>query len=506
MTMKKMLALLLAVLLVAALLCGCGKTERKTFETLEDFEDSVLGVVTGSLYDGYSRELFPNAQISYYQIFPDLFQCVKQGKVDGFMLDLPNFNAVKRESPTLSYIPVPQYSVEIGFGFQKSKDGEVLQAQMNDFLNRLKADGTVDRLLDKWYGDTEPTDELVIPDFSDNPTKLSVAVDAGRKPFVYLKNGEYVGFEIEVFYMFCEEYGYNPQIENVQFASGIAGLSTGNYDMVAGGIYMTAGRKENVNFSDPYMNAEVVMVTCPESDGGSVIENLKDGFYSTFIEEARWKLLAEGMGVTILITICSAFFGTLFGFAVYMLCRMFGKLAKRMTKIFTVTMNGTPIVVVLMILYYVVFGKLNISGIVVAIIGFSLVTGAFVYEKLTVAVDGIEHGQTEAALAMGFTDNGCFFHIILPQAMKFFLPIYQGEMVALIKATAIVGYIAVQDLTKMSDIIRSNTFEAFFPLISSALIYLLLAFCLTLLLTWIRRMLEPKNRSRKTILKGVKTK
>ncbi len=502
---KRLFCLLLVLLLSLSCLCGCSEQE-KSFEKLEDFENSVLGVVTGSLYDGYSRELFPNARIDYYQIFPDLFQCVKQGKVDGFLLDQPNYNAVKRESPNLSYIVVPQYDVEIGYGFQKNKDGEVLQAQMNELLNRLKADGTIDKLLDKWYGETEPTDDLKMPDFSQNPNKLRVAVDAGRKPFVYMKNGNYVGFEIEVLYMFCEEFGYNPQMENVQFASGIAGLSGGKYDFVAGGLYMTPGRKESVNFSDPYMYADVVMVTCPQGDGAGFWETMKSGFTKTFIDEGRWKLIAEGIGVTLIITLCSALFGSLLGFAIYMLCRIFGKIAKGITKVFTIIMNGTPIVVILMILYYVVFGQLDVSGIIVAIIGFSLTIAAFFYEKLTVAVDSIEGGQTEAALAMGFTPNGSFFSIILPQAMKFFMPIYQGEMVALVKATAIVGYIAVQDLTKMSDIIRSNTFEAFFPLISTALIYLALSYGIASIIGRIRFRMEPKNRSKAAVLKGVDVK
>ncbi len=505
--MKRLAAALLALLMLTTLICftGCQKQEA-SFQKLEDFDNAVLGVVTGSLYDGYSRELFPNARVDYYQIFPDLFQCVKQGKVDGFLLDEPNFNAVKRTSPNLSCLDVPQYDVEIGYGFQKNKEGDLLQTQMNDLLNRLKQDGTVDRLLDKWYGDTEPTDPLPIPDFSDNPTKLRVAVDSGRKPFVYLRDGQYVGFEIEVMYLFCEEYGYNPQIEDVPFASGIAGLSAGKFDFVAGGLYMTAERKKSVNFSDPYMYADVVMVTCPPEESGNFFVGLAESFETTFLKEQRWKSILQGIGVTLMITVCSALFGSLLGFAIYMLCRVFGKLAKGVTKIFTVIMNGTPIVVVLMILYYVVFGQVDISGVIVSIIGFSFTTAAFVYENLTVTIDSIDSGQTEAALAMGFSDNGNLFHVLIPQAMRLFLPIYQGEMVSLVKATAVVGYIAVQDLTQASDIIRTNSYETFFPLIASALIYLLLCFLIARLLELIRVKTDPKNRKQLPMLKGVKQK
>ncbi len=499
---NKILAIALVLLTLLSVLCGCA-TEKKTFETLEDFDGATLGIVTGSIYDGYCREIFKNSDLKYHKNFADVLQALKQGKVDGCMLDEPNYNAVKRTEPTLDCIDVPQHDVEIGYAFQKTEDGKIYQEQMNALLDELKASGEIDKLIEKWYGEKEPTEDLVIPDFSDNPKTLKVAVDSTRKPFVYMKNGEKVGFEIEVFYMFCERYGYKPVYDDISFAQGIAGLNEGKYDLVSGGIYMTDERKLSVNFSDPYMYADVVMVKIAGEEETDFFGGIAEGFKKTFIDEGRWKLIAEGVGTTLLITVCSAVFGTLLGFGIYMLCRAFGKVAKGVTKVFTVIMGGTPIVVILMILYYVIFGKTDISGIVVSIFGFSLTTAAFVCEKMTVAVDGIDAGQTEAALAMGFRENGLFFHVIFPQAMHFFLPLYKAEMGALVKATAVVGYIAVQDLTQMSDIIRSNTFEAFFPLISSALIYLLLSFLISELVQFLISKTEPKNRKKSKILKGV---
>ena len=162
--------------------------------------------------------------------------------------------------------------------------------------------------------------------------------------------------------------------------------------------------------------------------------------------------------------------------------------------------------VILMILFYVVFGKIrDMSGIVVAILGFTLTFGAFVYDHMTVSVNSVDRGQTEAAYALGYTKNQTFFRIIFPQAMSIFLPSYCGQAVEVIKATAVVGYVAVNDLTKMGDIIRSNTYEAFFPLIATAVIYFLLTWILALLLGLVKRRFEPKRRSKESILKGVKT-
>ena len=156
-----------------------------------------------------------------------------------------------------------------------------------------------------------------------------------------------------------------------------------------------------------------------------------------------------------------------------------------------------------MLLFYVVFGQIDVDGIIVATVGFAFIFGAFVYGQLELTVDGVDKGQTEAAYALGYSRNKTFFRIILPQAMKMFVPVYSAEIVGLIKATSVVGYIAVNDLTKMGDIIRSNTYEAFFPLIAVAVIYFMITWGIAALLGILKRKTEPKRRKNKNILKGV---
>ena len=113
--------------------------------------------------------------------------------------------------------------------------------------------------------------------------------------------------------------------------------------------------------------------------------------------------------------------------------------------------------------------------------------------------------QTEAAYTLGFNKTKTFFKVVMPQALEFILPIYKGELVSLIKATAIVGYIAVEDLTRVGDIVRSRTYEAFFPLIAVAVIYFLLARLLILIANMIEKRIDPKRRKAENILKGVNT-
>jgi polar amino acid transport system substrate-binding protein len=239
--------------------------------------------------------------------------------------------------------------------------------------------------------------------------------------------------------------------------------------------------------------------------------NVAESFQKTFVREDRWKLIIDGIGITMLISISAATLGSLCGFGLYMLSRSDVKVIRAMSRGFAKgysrVIAGTPVVVILMILFYVVFGKVrDMSGVIVAIIGFTLTFGSFVYDHMTVSVGSVDRGQIEAAYALGYTKNKTFFRIVFPQAMSIFLPSYCGQAVELIKATAVVGYIAVNDLTKMGDIIRSNTYEAFFPLIATAIIYFILTWILSLLLGFVKLRFEPQRRSKEDILKGVKTK
>lgn len=474
---------------------------------LNAFRRVELGAVTGSLYGGYCRELFPNAHISEFNNFSDVLMALRQGKVDGTMLDRPNFNAVKRTDSKLSAVNVPQYSVEIGFGFQKTEEGYALQAQMNSFLDKLRADGRLDSMLDKWYGETEPSVSVPLEGLKENPKTLRVSIDTTRKPFVYMYEGKPVGFEIEALYLFCKEYGYNVEIEDVSFASGLAGLAGEKYDLVCGGLYMTPERKESVNFSEPYMVADVVMATYEKSGVGNFFASIGESFEKTFIRESRWKLIVKGILTTLLISVCAVLGGTVLGFLLYLAARSKNRALSSVTRVFTKIysklITGTPTLVVLMLLFYVVFGRSDLGGTVVAIIGFILTFGSFVYGQLALTVEAVDKGQTEAAYALGYSRNRTFFRIVLPQAMKMFLPVYSAEIVGLIKATSVVGYIAVNDLTKMGDIIRGNTYEAFFPLIAVAVIYFMITWGAAALLGIMQRKFEPKRRKKKNILKGV---
>lgn len=232
-------------------------------------------------------------------------------------------------------------------------------------------------------------------------------------------------------------------------------------------------------------------------------KSISESFERTFLREDRYKLFGQGILTTLVLTVLSVLFGTVLGFIIFMLCRSGNPLANGITNVCLFLVQGMPGVVLLMILYYVVFGSTNISGMPIAVIGFSLIFGAAVFGLLKLGVGAIDKGQYEAAYALGFSDLRAFFKIILPQAIPHVMDAYKGEITGLLKGTAIVGYIAVQDLTKMGDIVRSRTYEAFFPLIAVTIIYFILETVLGFIVSLMQRRFDPKRRNSNTILKGV---
>ena len=144
--MKRVMSLIAVMLIMTASLAFGETHDPASGRMLSDYENAVLGVIDGSLYDGISKKLFPNARRDSYPSFNDLFQCVKQGKIDGFLLDIPNLAAVSRADRGLTWIPVPDCTVDIGIAFGKNEKGETLQKEMNEFLEKIKADGRYDSM------------------------------------------------------------------------------------------------------------------------------------------------------------------------------------------------------------------------------------------------------------------------------------------------------------------------------------------------------------------------
>jgi polar amino acid transport system substrate-binding protein len=214
-----------------------------------------------------------------------------------------------------------------------------------------------------------------------------------------------------------------------------------------------------------------------------------------------WKLIVQGLGVTLLIAVLSGALGAQLGYLLVVLRRRGSAHLSRAIDAFEALMGGLPTVVVLMVLYYVIFGSLDISSILVSILAFTLIFGASAEAIMWNAIQAIDAGQSEAARSLGFGEGDTFRSVVLPQAARQFLPNLRGQFVSLIKDTSIVGYIAVEDLTRAADIIRSRTLEAFFPLLTSAAIYFAICRIAARIATLYIQSTGPKKESR--TIKGV---
>ena len=449
-------------------------------------ENKKIGVITGGLYEIMIKERYPDSDLYQYNNQADLGAALHAGLIDCFTVPRSTAEDFKKQYSGLTYLNEVFTKIPYGFAFERSADKEYLRDQMNDFLKKMRNDGTYDEIVSVWFGDDESKKVVDSSGLTGSGGELKMVTTATMQPFSYIKDGKNVGLEIDIVTRFCREYGYSLTIDSAEFASLIPGITSGKYDIASGNIMITAERAESVNFSDVYYTADAVAVVRDESKPAETapdfFESIAESFEKNFIREERWKLILEGIGTTCIITLLSALSGTLLAFLICMFRRTGSRLANAISDIYVRLMQGTPVVVLLMILYYVIFGKSGIESIWVAVIGFSLNFGAYVSEIMRSGIESIDAGQREAALALGYSETQTFFRFIFPQAAVRFIPVYRGELVSLLKSTSIVGYIAVQDLTKMSDIIRSRTYEAFFPLISTAIIYFILAWVISLIL------------------------
>jgi polar amino acid transport system substrate-binding protein len=224
------------------------------------------------------------------------------------------------------------------------------------------------------------------------------------------------------------------------------------------------------------------------------ISSLVNSFHSNIIEENRYLLIVSGLKTTAIIAVLSTILGTFLGALVCFMRMSRNPILNLPAKAYIFIQRGTPLLVSLMLMYYVVFASVDINPVPVSIIAFGMNFAAYVAEIYRAGINSIDKGQMEAGIAMGFTKFRTIVFIILPQTIRRILPVYKGEFISLLKMTSVVGYIAVQDLTKASDIIRSRTFDAFFPLVMVAILYIFISWVVMLALENVERLADPKLR------------
>ncbi len=482
---------------------------RTDSEVLEDLTGKNIGVQTGSSLEAAVPQVIKDPELFYFATISDGIIALRAGKVDAMVCDEPvlkYYNAMS-DDPVRAIIS-NDYAEHLATAFQKNAAGEKLRDEYNAFIDLLEKDGRLQEFQDKWInhpdGDPKALDYEDLPDING---RLIIATDPTFAPFEYMAGNRMEGYEIELVAEFCRHSGYKPVFEIVSFDGTITGLAAGAYDIAATALAITEERAKSVNFSKPMYisHATVAVIDDAAAAGGADQGNgLIGSFYRNFIQEDRWKLFADGALVTLLIMLTSISAGTVLGFGIYMLTRTGKKAAVTITNLCKRVIRAFPMVVLLMILYYVVFAHTDLSSTAVSIIGFTLTFACAMHGMLISGEKAVDPGQAEAAYSLGYGNSKAFFRFILPQSAMHFLPAYEDEVISHIKATAIVGYISVVDITKAGDIIRGRTYDAIMPLAAVSIIYALMSIIMRLVIKAIARRADTKNRTEARILKGVK--
>ena len=483
---------------------SCGAEERQPeYRQAEEMGGAEVGLLTGMPFESMITEKIPDiGGFSYFVSLPDEILALKGGKIDAIFINnaLIDFAAAHNDD----IIKMDEHYLDSSFGFAFPK-GDPQRDIWQAVIDRMKEDGTIDALWGKWMGSS--TGDKTVPE-QDWPGKngtIRAACADAFEPMSYVgADREMMGFDVEILLLAAKELDVKVEFSPMDFGSLMPTVQSGKADMAIGDIVITTERSEIMDFV-PYAPAYFTMLirlkANEEENNADFLTGLRDSFYRTFIKENRYLMVLSGLGITLLIAVSSGIIGTCLAFTLVFLRRRDNPVINRLIRIYCTLIAGIPAAVILMVLYYIVFGSSEMPAVLTAIIGFSLIFCARAYGVIRNAVISVDKGQREAALALGYDEASAFRRIILPQSTGMYLPLLQSQFIMLLKETSVAGYITVLDLTRAGDLIRSRTMEAFFPLISIAVIYFLLTIIMTKILGLIDLRFEKKHDSRK--IKGV---
>ena len=466
--------------------------------TLEALENKRIGVLTGSAGDNAARQRFPQAQVYDFDNIINATAALGTNKIDAVVFERNSLQSIAQQNPDLTVIEEAVKSVDVAIAVKKNNAR--LLNQVNQVITDLEKSGTLAEMKKRWFveGDLPVMPELDMPV---TEAALRVGTEALMPPFEFVdSNNECSGFDIELANRIGQALGKKVAVSNMNFPALIPALQSSKIDLAISCFNITEERQQKVDFTRPYHASNIAaMVKKPQlsSPLGDFFNNIKTSFYSNIIMEQRYLLIVDGLKVTVIISLFSVVFGTLLGALVCWLRMSKNRGLQALARFYISILRGIPVLVLLMLVFYVVFASVNINPVMVAVIAFGMNFAAYVAEMFRTSIESIDKGQSEAGIASGFTPWQSFGYIIMPQAVRRVLPVYKGEFISLVKMTSVVGYIAVQDLTKASDIIRSRTFDAFFPLVMVALLYFAISWLLALVLDYIAFKSDPQiNRSK----------
>nr|WP_308649096.1 ABC transporter substrate-binding protein/permease [uncultured Agathobacter sp.] len=503
-TKKKtsIIAFMLLLIVVITGISACSNDNSKAgkeVKSVGDLPGAKIGVqlgTTGDIYVSDYENDGSGTKVERYNKGADAIQALKLGKIDCVVID---------EQPALEFVKQNTGLKILDDEFTKEdyalcigKDNPELLENVNTAIEKLQSDGTIDSIINNYIGSDSQIGKTPYEkkDVERKNGTLKIGTNAEFPPYEYYEDNQITGIDIDIMQAVCDELGMDMQVEDMAFDSIIAAITSGKVDVGASGFTVTEDRKKNINFTDSYITTKQDIIVKDGSSGSKI--GLKEKLYDNFVKDSRYMYIVKGLGNTVVITLFAVMLGIILGFLIAVVRTSHDRnggltILNGLCQAYLTIIRGTPVMIQLLIIYYVILASVT-NKILVAAIAFGLNSAAYVAEIVRSGIMSVEIGQFEAGRSLGLNYKQTMTSIILPQAVKNILPALLNEVISLLKETSISGYIGLMDLTKGGDIIRSNTYEAFLPLIAVAIIYLVIVMILSRCVSRLERRLRNNER------------
>lgn len=479
---NKPILLSLAAALLLAVGCTKGQAPAADFQSEDNLPGRRVAYNAGSIYE---IMFSPRTDIEK-QCFNTQTDCIEAlvgGHADVYVDDDCLIPTDEQQRLGIRLALRGEREFPCGMVFRKEPSG--LLDSLNHFIDSLRATGELQAIYERWFM-CDNSSNVPMPDLAPAPKGKPIRVGeaVNLPPVAFPVEKEWRGLEPELMERFGRYVGRPVEYTFFPSSAAIPALQANNVDVLGGAIFITEERQKTMNFSSSHFSAHPGYYVKDNSAKAQLSfgERMKAVFHNNLVVENRWRYITDGLWETVKISLLAIVLGSLLGAGVCWMRLSRRRWVSTTAKVYVDIMRGIPMLVFLMIMFYVILAGTGMSATAVAVVAFALNFAAYVSEMFRTAIQSVGKGQTEAGLAIGFTRWQTFLYIVAPQALRNVMPVYKGEAVSLVKNTSIVGYIAIQDLTRASDMIRNRTFDAFFPLLIITVIYFILAWLLGKLL------------------------
>ena len=487
---RKFTAILCLAVLLGICLSGCGQSGEQ-IETLDDLRGKTIVTKIGEMHGVAveENEKLADTEMVYALSDANCLGMLMQGKVQAFATDYLAAQTLLQEYDGLRILEEAASSSDYGFCFAK---GDPLVSEFSRVILQMKDNGQIRSIVEKWTGGKD--ESVPEQNWPGKNGTLTCLISPTIEPICYCdEDGSLCGIDIELLLAIAEKLDYTIMFSENSFENLIPAIAAGQADFAASGVTITDERNEYVDFTEGYLDAGTALIVL-DSDFSSVKGfgvSLESSIHRTFVEEGRGEALLRGLGVTLMLIFVTIALGLVFGGALFLWQYSGSKLAAKLLSAVSYIFGLLPFSTWLLICYYIIFHRTSGAGFAAAIFGLSFSYGISVYGTLMGGLGSVPAGQIDAAVAMGYDKGAALKNILLPQMLPKFLAGMEGATVGHIRCTALVEFIAVQDIQAVADMISGQTAEPFLPLVLTAVTYVLLGAIASKLIGRLRMRLCP---------------